>query len=148
MENMRPNSTVERVKCACGVVLLMLAILGNAESNELGSGCARGNASEWPSLHVKYRKRSIAIVSDITGNVDKFSAIGVKINALSTGLDDSMIYIFEGSEAKKTSPTGVEKNKTSVGKNHPVWSLELSCPNIQLNLNRWNTSLLSLPLLK
>ena len=60
----------------------MLAILGNAESNKLGSGCAGGNASEWPSLHVKYRKRSIAIVSDITGNVDKFSAIGVKINAL------------------------------------------------------------------
>ena len=52
----------------------------------------------------------------------------------STGLDDSMIYIFEGSEVTKTPPTGVETNKTSVGKNHPVWSLELSCPNIQLNL--------------
>ena len=95
------NSTVERENVPGSFV--MLAILGNAES--IGWVAAvQGNASEWPSLHVKYRKRN-CIVSDITGNVDKFSAIGVKINALSTGLDDSMIYIFEGSEATAPPPT-------------------------------------------
>ena len=126
------KSMVETLKCFCRVALFVLAIFGVAESKKLGSGCA-GNARSGPRF-VKYRKRSIAIVSDKTGNVDKFSAIGVKIDALSTGIDDSMIYIFEGSEATPSPRIHVENNKTAASESHTAWSLELSCPHMQLNL--------------
>ena len=134
------------------ITFLSLNVLVKSNNNNNDIICN----NHQPKINIQYKKRSVAIISDITGHVDKFTSIGFKIrNGKYLGLDKSTVYIFE----KSISSSGKNNNyhrhhrhkphqqqynehpnpiknthaKDNYEKNQ-MYSLQLSCSSLSLKL--------------